>query len=86
MVNEDFKGAHVTFDENATHQMEIINGLKPKDNILVKSIVGALSKKIIDTIGERSIKDHNDKLINEVGKEWLAEEENLNNPLLHLRE
>ena len=52
MVNEDFKGAQVTFDENARHQMDIINGIAPKDNILVKAIVGTLSKKIIDTIGE----------------------------------
>ena len=55
VVNEDFKGAQVTFDENVTHQMNVINGIAPKENVLVRALVGTLSRKIIDEIGEQTV-------------------------------
>ena len=86
MVNDDFKGALVTFDENVTHQMNVINGIAPRENVLVKALVGTLSRKIIDTIGEQTVQDHKEKVMQDVGQEWLSDGGNLDNPLLHLKE
>jgi len=66
--------------------MNVIHGIAPKENVLVKAIVSTLSKKIIDTIGEQAIQGQKDKLMEEAGQEFVTDVGNLNNPLLHLKE
>ena len=68
IVNKDFKGASVTFDDNVTHQMDIINGIRPRENLIVKSMIASLSKRMIDVIGEQAVHERETKLISEAGQ------------------
>ena len=76
IVNKDFKGASVTFDDNVTHQMEIINGLRPRENLIKKSMIASLSKKMIEAIGEQAVHERESKLKSEIGQELLNSTEN----------
>ena len=44
----------MTFDENLTNQIDIVHGIKTRENVIIKSMIGALSKKIKDTIDEQT--------------------------------
>ena len=70
------------FDDHVTHQMDIINGLKPRENILSKAIIRAVSNKMIETLGDEVYQGEREKkIITELGKAWLPDKDDLENPL-----
>ena len=73
-MDRNYQGAQVVFDKHVTHQMDIINGLKPRENLLSKAIIGAVSKKMIETLDDEVYHDREKRVLAELGKAWLPDQ------------
>lgn len=62
--------------------MEIINGLRPRENEVTKAMIEAMSKRILEKIDDTTYQEREKKMMDELSKEWLPDAENLTNPLL----
>ena len=64
--------------------MDILNGLRPRENPITKTMIGAMNKRILDTISDSHYQEQEKKKMSGQGKDW-PDVENLKNPLLQLK-